>query len=95
MYYAALKGDSFAVHILEVGGCNLYAYSADLGFNIAVVTCRRHFYISGKCLGVSVLEVFKLTCPGKRADNIRVDSILCPFGSGYTGKTPIPSLVAA
>lgn len=87
MTHTTLKGDCFAVHVLEVGRCDLYAYSAYFCFNIAVVACRRHFYIGGKSLGISILEVLKLTCPCERADNIRVDSVLCPFCSGYTGKT--------
>ena len=85
--HTALEGECFTVEVLEVGVGELNANSADLKLGIAEVTCGGHLYVSLECLGVCVLEVFKLCCPRKRADDVCVDAVLCPFRSRYSGES--------
>ena len=51
------------------------------------MTGRRHLYVSLECLGICILEVFKLRRPCKRTNNVCVDTVLSPFCSRYPGET--------
>jgi len=83
----ALESEGLTGHILEVGMSKHYAGTADILLGIAETSNRRSVNILFKRIGVSVLELFKLSGPCQRAYNIYVDVVSCPLGSGYSGET--------
>ena len=85
--HTALKCKCFTVEIFEVGVCKLYAHSAYFQFCITEMTCRRHFYIRLECIGISLLEVFKLCSPCEGTDNIYIYAVLCPLCCCNTAET--------
>ena len=75
--HSTFQGDCLAAHVFEVRGGELDADAADFFFYIAKMSHRRNFYVCLECVRVSLLEFFKLGCPGKRADDIHIDSVRC------------------
>ena len=85
--HAAFQCDGLTVHVLEVGGCQLYAHAADLLLRIAVMACRRHLHVCLESFGISLLKAFQLGCPCQRADDVHVDVVTAPLGGCHPGQT--------
>ena len=51
------------------------------------MSCRRHLDILFECVRIGILEVFQLCSPCQRANDVDIDVISAPFGSGNTCQT--------
>ena len=92
---AAFEGEGLAGEVFEVGVGKLDASAADVSFGVSEISRRGSMHVLFKCLGVRLLEVFKLSRPGKRADNVYVYAVLAPPVAATRLSPLIPSFAAA
>ena len=91
--HSAFKGKGFAGKVFEIRGGQHYAGAADVLFGVTEAAHGRHMYVCLKCLGICLLELFKLRGPGKRAYNVYVNAIRAPLCGGHAGETAYAFLI--
>ena len=84
---AALEGEGFAGHILKIGAGQHDAGAADVEFRITEAAHGRGVYVLFKRFRIGVFKAFELCGPREGANDVSIDAVLAPFGSGYAGKT--------
>ena len=88
----AFEGEGFTRHILKIRGRQLNADASDFLFSITEVTDWRNVDVGFKGVREGFFELFQFRRPGQWADDVYVDVILSPFGSGDPAQAPNPFL---